>query len=113
MVTVSLGLCRSGQLTSALLEQAPFELFSQLSLDYPDFQDDVVDFVVANLVSLDFPALQRIHMLMCTHAVSGLRNEVLATPGWERAVTLVNEGKIPDGARILNKVLSKSRKAAA
>ncbi|GAA5953948.1 hypothetical protein JCM8115_003266 [Rhodotorula mucilaginosa] len=94
-------------------ETAPFELFSQLSLDYPDFQDDVVDFVVANLVSLDFPALQRIHMLMCTHAVSELRNEVLATPGWERAVTLVNEGKIPDSDRILNKVLSKSRKAAA
>jgi hypothetical protein len=98
---------------AALLEQAPFELFSQLSLDYPDFQDDVVDFVVANLVSLDFPALRRIHMLMCTHAVSGLQNDVLATPGWERAVTLVNEGKIPDGARILNKVRSKSRKAAA
>lgn len=60
-------------------ETATFELFSQLSLDYPDFQDDVVDYVLANL------------------------NEVLATPGWERAVALINNGKIPDGAVILTR----------
>ncbi|KAG0660236.1 hypothetical protein C6P46_004690 [Rhodotorula mucilaginosa] len=60
-------------LQNITVETAPFELFSQLSRDYPEFQADVVDFVLANL------------------------DEVIATPGWKRVLTLLDEGKIPGG----------------
>ncbi|KAG0660235.1 hypothetical protein C6P46_004689 [Rhodotorula mucilaginosa] len=73
-------------LQNITVETAPFELFSQLSLDYPEIQADVVDFVLANL------------------------DDVTATPGWKRAVALIDEGKIPGGGSILDKLLSKARK---
>lgn len=52
---------------------------------------------------LIFLHFQHIHVLLSTHAVSSWQNEVLATPGWERAVALINNGKIPDGAVILTR----------
>ncbi|GAA5982945.1 hypothetical protein JCM10908_006845 [Rhodotorula pacifica] len=71
------------------VESAPYEVFSQLSRDYPDFQDDVVEFIVANL------------------------DDVIATAGWKRAVDLVDEGKIPGGGSILHKILADSTKATS
>lgn len=42
-----------------------------------------------------------------------LQDEVMATPGWQRAVALIGEGRIPGGGVILHEILLKSRKAAA
>lgn len=39
-----------------------------------------------------------------------LQDDVTATPGWKRAIALIDEGKIPGGGSILNKLLSKARK---
>ncbi|GAA5953957.1 hypothetical protein JCM8115_003268 [Rhodotorula mucilaginosa] len=80
---------RSSILENITVETAPFELFSQLSRDYPEFQADIVDFVLNNI------------------------DEVIATPGWERVLTLLDEGKIPGVGSIVHKILSGARKAAA
>lgn len=86
-----------------------------MSRDYPEFQADVVDFVLANLVSLcrscPSETLFFLPSSLWTDTEPMYRqDEVIATPGWKRVLTLLDEGKIPGGGSIMHKILSGSRK---
>ena len=86
-----------------------------MSRDYPEFQADIVDFVLNNIVSFaasDVPF--SLPSSLWTDAKPMYRqDEVIATPGWERVLTLLDEGKIPGVGSIVHKILSGARKAAA
>lgn len=52
----------------------------------------------------------RVPFFALSEAILVLQDDVTATPGWKRAVALIDEGKIPGGGSILDKLLSKARK---
>ncbi|GAA6053632.1 hypothetical protein NBRC10513_005452 [Rhodotorula toruloides] len=65
-----------------LREIAAYEAFSLLSRTFEDVQDGVVDYILKHI------------------------NEVIKSPGWLRALELIDAGSLPGGAAILSKILS-------
>ncbi|BGP35853.1 hypothetical protein JCM10296v2_007705 [Rhodotorula toruloides] len=70
---------------------AAYAAFSSLGRTFQDVQDGVVDYILK-------------HTSLTLHYE--LQDEVVESPGWERALELIDEGSLSGGAAVLSKILS-------